>query len=128
MTEGLQGKQSSRALLEPYDLRDAHHPERPFVGEPVCGPGWHGILMELIEDLIRLGWDRRVVAIKEKCGSLRFQITQRDDAILDRIDAAFQRSHETCEECGAPGTWLDENGWMSTLCEPCRTSRRSRGA
>ena len=121
-----------QALLASYDLRDGHKPDQAFAMRDFdhIGPGWYGLLKGLIEDLIRLGWDRRVLQTKEKYGSLRFYITQREDAFRERIEAAMDESYKVCEDCGGDGTWLNDNGWMSTLCDTCRarlSAERGRG-
>jgi len=109
------------ALLAPYDLRDGHDPSQPFARErSFVGRGWHGLLKELIEDLIRLGWDRRVLQIKEKFGTLRFYVADRQPEYLDRIEAAVEHSAEICEECGKAGALrANEKGWYSTRCDAC---------
>jgi len=109
-----------QTLLAPYDLRDGHNPDQPFASPPCIGRGWYGLVKTLIEDLIRLGWDRGVLQIKEKYGTLRFYVTQREDRLLERIESAMELSARVCEECGGDGAWLDENGAMSTLCDACR--------
>jgi hypothetical protein len=59
------------ALLAQYDLRNGHNPGLPFdAGANSVGRGWHGLIRELVEDLLRLGWDRGVLQIKEKHGTL----------------------------------------------------------
>lgn len=82
--------------------------------------------------------------IKEKFGGLRFYFAwDRDaDLFLDLhgdggirtlvteahgpqvmtgiralVTAASERSEQTCQRCGAPGTLTTRGGWVSTLCE-----------
>ena len=129
MSDPGSGLKMAQPIFDQFDIRDGHDEDKPYVLDPLrdgVPVGWLGLLRELVQDLVRLGWDRRLHQVKSKLGSLRFYVSQRDDAIRDRIELAVERSAETCEDCGAPGTWLDENGWMSTLCEPCRARRRSR--
>ena len=80
------------------------------------GPGWHDILSRLVNDLFELGWDGHVLQVKEKFGGLRFYVGGADEAIHDRIHLAEVASHETCEQCGAPGK-LRNDGWLKTLCD-----------
>ena len=80
------------------------------------GPGWKDIITSLYEDLIKLGWDRKVYQVKEKFGGLRFYIGEGTTEIFDRIALAEEASLETCEECGKPGTRRYE-GWVKTLCD-----------
>jgi hypothetical protein len=108
-------------LLAPYDLRNGHDPTQRFdAGRDYVGRGWHGLIKELIEDLIRLGWDRGVLQIKEKFGTLRFHVKDRRPEYLDRIEVATDRSGEICESCAKPGS-LRASGtrWYTTRCERC---------
>jgi len=109
-------------LVAPYNLRDGHDPERPFSAERgYVGRGWHGLVKELIEDLIKFGWNREVLQIKEKCGSLRFYVVDRQPKYLDRIEATMNHSEEICELCGRAGSNVkNARGWYSTRCEACR--------
>ncbi len=109
------------ALLAPYDLRDGRAPGQPFDGgRDLVGRGWHGLVKELVEDLIRLGWDRQVLQVKEKFGTLRFYVKDRRPEYLDRIGVAMEHSGEVCELCGRPGSlWVSETGWHATRCERC---------
>ncbi len=109
------------ALLAPYDLRDGHDSSQPFtLPRGYVGRGWHGIIKELVEDLMNLGWNREVLQIKEKYGRLRFYITQRDEPLLARIDAAREHSGEVCEVCGKAGSFrTSPSHWYFTRCDPC---------
>jgi len=62
-----------------------------------------------------------VIQVKEKFGTLRFYCPS-TSAIDKYIRLAERLSAVTCEECGKPGT-PNESGWISTLCEECRTTR-----
>ncbi|HZZ83408.1 MAG TPA: hypothetical protein VFE30_02635 [Anaeromyxobacteraceae bacterium] len=109
------------SLLAPYELRDGHVPGQPFdaARDPV-GRGWHGLLKELVEDLIRLGWDREVLQVKEKFGTLRFYVKDRRPEYLERMEVAMEHSGEVCELCGRPGALrVSETGWHATRCEGC---------
>ena len=79
------------------------------------GSGWGDILKRLINDLFELGWDGRVLQVKEKFGGLRFYVGSVNKAIHERIRAAEGEASRTCEKCGAPGM-LREGGWLKTLC------------
>jgi hypothetical protein len=115
-------------LLAPYDLRDGHNPGQPFAGErSYVGRGWHGLVKELIEDLIKIGWDREVLQIKEKLGTLRFHIKDRRPEYLVRIEAAGEHSGETCELCGkAGGVRVSQSGWYYSRCDACWQLERRR--
>lgn len=109
------------AVLAAYDLRNGHNPGQPFDGERShVGRGWYGIVKELIEDLIKIGWDRELLQIKEKLGTLRFYLNDRRPEYLVRIEAAGERSAKVCELCGQSGTVrVAQSGWYFTRCDSC---------
>lgn len=79
--------------------------------------GWYGIIKELIEDLIKLGWNKQVCQVKEKFGGLRFYINDGTNEIHNRIIDAEKKSYEVCEKCGHTGKLRNDIGWYLTLCE-----------
>ena len=79
--------------------------------------GWFPLIKELIEDLIKLGWDKQVTQVKEKFGGLRFYINEGTDEIFKRISEAENKSYEICEVTGEPGTLRTDIGWYRTLCD-----------
>jgi len=81
------------------------------------GSGWYQIIKELIEDLIKLGWDKQTCQVKEKFGGLRFYINSASDEVHKRISEAENLSYETCETCGEKGELRTNIGWHSTLCD-----------
>lgn len=83
----------------------------------VVGSGWNLIIKNLIQDLIRLGWDKEVIQVKEKLGGLRFYINEGTDAIHERIGQAELESMKTCEITGRPGKLRTDIGWYRTLCD-----------
>jgi hypothetical protein len=79
--------------------------------------GWFPIIKSLIEDLIKLGWDKQTCQVKEKFGGLRFYINSGSDEIHQRILQAEKESYETCEVCGKHGELRKDIGWYFTLCD-----------
>ena len=79
--------------------------------------GWLPLIKELIEDLIKLGWDKQVTQVKEKFGGLRFYINGGSDEIYNKITEAEKLSHETCELCGKKGELRTKIRWFTTLCD-----------
>ena len=79
--------------------------------------GWNLIIKNLIQDLIRLGWNKEVIQVKEKFGGLRFYINEGTDAIHERIGQAELESMKTCEITGRPGKLRTDIGWYRTLCD-----------
>lgn len=83
----------------------------------VVGSGWNLIIKNLIQDLIKLGWNKEVIQVKEKFGGLRFYINEGTDAIHERIGQAELESMKTCEITGKPGKLRTDIGWYRTLCD-----------
>ena len=82
-----------------------------------CGSGWYPLIKELIEDLIALGWDKKICQVKEKFGGLRFYINSGSDEMHERISKAENDSYEICEQTGKPGVLRTDIGWYTTLCD-----------
>jgi len=81
--------------------------------------GWYELEKHLIEDLIKLGWNKEVCQIKEKFGGLRFYINEGSDEIFKRIQQAESESYETCEGCGTKEEIGKTKGWITTCCQSC---------
>jgi len=79
--------------------------------------GWNLIIKNLIQDLIRLGWNKEVIQVKEKFGGLRFYINEGTDEIHQRIGQAELESMKTCEITGKLGKIRTDIGWHRTLCD-----------
>jgi len=82
-----------------------------------CHSGWNIIIKELIEDLIKMGWNKQVVQVKEKFAGLRFYIQDGSEEMYNRISLAEKQSYETCETCGEQGKLRSDIGWWLTLCD-----------
>jgi hypothetical protein len=82
----------------------------------LLGKGWETILIDLYDDLIKLGWDRHLYQYKEKFGGLRFYIGYGNEFIFDRISQAEGLSMHTCMDCGNPGT-VRGGVWLMCLCD-----------
>jgi hypothetical protein len=83
----------------------------------VVGSGWNLLIKNLIQDLIRLGWNKEVIQVKEKFGGLRFYINEGTDEIHQRIGQAELESMKTCEITGKLGKIRTDIGWHRTLCD-----------
>jgi len=87
------------------------------------GNGWFNIVWKLCEDLEPFvaeaekatGRPFEVLQVKEKIGGLRFYVSHRTDAILQRIEAAQLESFRTCEVCGKP--WKLRDDCIRTVCD-----------
>ena len=129
MVSGPNGEQDPfQALIARYALRDGHLLDEPFIAadnRSDLPSGWFPLAEQLIQDLIRLGWDRRVLQIKEKYGTLRLYISQRELPLVDLTIDAREKSAAICQECGGAGTLLEERHYYATLCDPCRARRQA---
>lgn len=83
-------------------------------------PGWYDLVIELMKELNKLGWNRQVGSIKEKFGELRFYADTPHDDILEKYT---ERSKEICEKCGKLGE-LRVEGWWITLCDEHYAERK----
>ena len=120
-------------LVHKYDLRWDHDPSEPYpVKWDIVGEGWLPLLEKLINELIALGWDRRLAQVKEKLGGLRFYIGGGTPPMFEAIRRAEARSLRTCELCGAPGrlnkarTRFGAASTQSVPARRCRSAPRRR--
>ena len=81
------------------------------------GPGWKGLVENLVSDLFDLEWNGRLYQIKEKFGGLRFYIGEGSDEIHQAIQAAEDYSYKLCEVTGKEGELRRDLGWWRVLCE-----------
>lgn len=81
------------------------------------GEGWYPLIKQLIEDLIKLGWNKEVCQVKEKFGGLRFYINDSSNEVHDRIMKAEDESYTICEVTGKDGKLRTDIGWYTTLCD-----------
>ncbi len=100
-----------RPILELYGV--AYPPLHAEVG-----PGWVELVTNLLEDLVKMGWDKNLIQIKQKFGGMRFYVGgELPKNISERIDRAERESYETCEMCGAKVD--DPKQGYSSLCGAC---------
>jgi hypothetical protein len=78
--------------------------------------GWYEMTKNLIDELLALGWDKRINQVKEKFGGLRFYIETYPEGGIDVIRKYEDLSYKTCEKCGKEGV-LRKGGWILTLCD-----------
>ena len=78
--------------------------------------GWLNLIRNLIDELIKAGWDKEIVQVKEKFGGLRFYIGGGNDTIFKIITKYETLSYSVCEDCGQPGQ-VRTGGWIRTLCD-----------
>lgn len=73
---------------------------------------WYPLVLELIRELDKQGWDRRVSCIKEKYAALHFYTAHVYNEVIDKYT---QRSETICETCGAKGK-IRHHGWDYVAC------------
>lgn len=78
--------------------------------------GWYELVKNLIDELIAIGWNKRIDQVKEKFGGLRFYVETIPEGGRDIITKYENLSNTTCEKCGKAGV-LRKGGWLSTLCD-----------
>jgi hypothetical protein len=101
-------------------LVNGYYPDRPLIVDSNyfdVEEGWFPLIKDLIDDLIKLGWDKQVCQVKEKFGGLRFYINDATNEIHDRILKAELDSYKICEITGGPGELRKDIGWIRTLCD-----------
>lgn len=90
-----------------------------------CGKGWFSLIEPILQYIQSYNKDKSeenkivVYQIKEKYGTLRFEIGNYPEELDNMVEAAEKASATTCEKCGAPGSLRDCNGWYHTLCDKC---------
>ena len=87
------------------------------------GNGWLGILERLFQTLIRLGWDKSFINVKQKFGGMSIFL---DNLPENGFYFAVESEKETfsvCEVCGEPGEQNSIKGWVYTLCENHRDEK-----
>ena len=129
------GKDFTSFLEDVGGLENGYFTDRPRIKEAgffAIGPGWYGLVKELIEGAIAAGWDRQICQVKEKFGGLRFyhggvQAEEERDShmAMGAIQQAEEMSFHVCEECGASAE-LRQSGWFRTLCDECWTEEQAR--
>lgn len=69
------------------------------------------------EDLITK-WDMPAIRqVKEKFGTLRFYMDTNLKQFRHYVEFAEAMSGVTCEECGNPGTYRNDTGWIHVMCD-----------
>lgn len=82
-----------------------------------CPKGWHSLLRMTFIALLDLGWNGKVLQVKEKFGELRIYIDSGTDDMYDILDEIERLSLEICEVCGEPGELRTDRSWFKTLCD-----------
>jgi len=110
-------------------LENGFYNDRPLIKSAnffSVDQGWYPLIKELIDDLIKLGWNKQVCQVKEKFGGLRFYINEGSDEIYKRITQAENDSYKICEITGKPGELRNDIGWYTTLCDEEYEKRKNK--
>jgi hypothetical protein len=98
-----------------------------------CGYGWYGLVFSFVDKVEKhakkIGKEIKVKDIKEKYGSLRFDLDYYDDYLENLEERFITESKKICEKCGSV-TGVKQavlDGWIKTLCEECEQEWRERG-
>lgn len=87
------------------------------------GNGWLGIIQRLFEVLIKLGWDKQFINVKEKFGGMSIFIDNVPENGFHFILEAEKETFKICEVCGELGEQNKIKGWIHTLCYEHRDER-----
>jgi hypothetical protein len=116
-------------LISIGGLKNGFFPDR----EPITdshyfevGKGWYQLIKDLIDDLIKLGWNKEICQVKEKFGGLRFYINGGTTEIFNRISEAEELSINTCEVTGNKGELRTDIGWYRTLSDEVYNEFKNR--
>lgn len=88
------------------------------------GEGWTGILRDLVQALIKAGWNKELHQIKEKFGGLCFYTGTLTDEQAKLVSQAETQALITCEYCGVKKSntvevCLRGKSWVKTCCYSC---------
>ena len=86
-----------------------------------CSPGWNKLIMNLIKELVKAGWNKELCDCKQKYGGLRFYTGGCTDEQWKIIDKYESMSYDTCEYCGSTENIGQTEGWITTMCKNCVT-------
>lgn len=103
-----------------------HRPDKGLIlsrNEFNIGNGWFGIVQRLFEVLIKLGWDKSFVNVKEKFGGMSIFLDNLPENGFHFVIEAEKETFTVCEVCGEPGEQHKINGWIYTLCDEHRDER-----
>jgi len=87
------------------------------------GNGWLGIVQRLFEVLIKLGWDKSFINVKEKFGGMSIFLDNLPENGFHFVAEAERETFQVCEVCGEPGEQHKINGWVHTLCDEHRDDK-----
>jgi hypothetical protein len=87
------------------------------------GNGWLGIIQRLFEVLIKMGWDKSFINVKQKFGGMSIFLDNTPENSTHFIIESERETFKICEVCGEPGEQNRIKGWVYTLCEEHRDEK-----
>ena len=87
------------------------------------GNGWLGILQRLFQVLIKLGWDKSFINVKQKFGGMSIFLDNLPENGFHFVVEAERETFQVCEVCGEHGVQNNIKGWIYTLCEEHRDEK-----
>jgi hypothetical protein len=111
-----------------FDLDSCPTGSAMHLGLQLNGSGWLGLLDRLCANLQPLtqmvsseGEEFKILAVKQKLGTLRVAYRGASDAIEAEIERAKAEALRTCETCGGAGTLRSLDGYLTILCDQCNS-------
>lgn len=91
-----------------------------------CGNGWFDVLYNLCKKIKDSNQSKnfKFVQIKEKWGLLRIYSNDSNKETNKLIDEAEIDSENVCENCGTREKVTTKGGYVLTLCDTCRDSKK----
>ena len=83
-------------------------------------PGWDKLVNELIENVISVCKDVKVLQIKEKFAGLRFYYGNGNEEVSKLVAEAENKSSTMCQGCGELGKIDDSKFWLAVVCDKCK--------
>jgi hypothetical protein len=87
------------------------------------GNGWLGVTQRLFEVLIKLGWDKSFINVKQKFGGMSIFLDNLPENGFHFVIEAEKETFSVCEVCGEHGEQNRIKGWVYTLCENHRDEK-----
>ncbi len=90
-----------------------------------CDDGWYWLINNLMDTIHSYCKHNDkpypdISQIKEKYGGLSFNIYGGNEMIYGMIWLAEHLSHDICETCGSTKNVTQTEGWIKSLCPPCK--------
>ena len=79
--------------------------------------GWYPLTLELIKELNKIGWNKKVTCIKQKWAKLEFYTAGPYNSQIDSLIEEYnEKSESVCETCGDKGQIRYIGEWENVAC------------